>query len=234
MPDMEFLKENDGLPSFRPAQRSRTAEVPKVTTAGGVNGTQTLDRSQLLITAQKAPAPIQQTVVAAADDPFRWMDFRVSYAEGIVTVNRGRAYTTFWSPPGYQFYPRSFIIAEETLPKTLTATQTATIYIALPMTHYAPGFDAPYPTPPEHITDPDGGTFNYYHTAWYGFDRVEWTRRVALGAGQRKFIFADTGFDLADWYKPLATIGPNSEVHQEHFGSIFLPSGFTHLLNSTP
>lgn len=231
--DLSYLETPDGLPEIPPRRRIEETD-PVIIGAGRITA------YEGLITADRPLQTTSRPVVSPASDPFRFMDFRVSWDGVTVSVRAGRVHCIQWSPPVARFIASSYVIPAETLPLILTEGQeNRHIHLSLPWaehgdTSFAPALDPPWPDTVQH-NSPDGDAL-YAHSYWSGFDFAEYSRRVGLPAGDRKFIWTDHNGGTTPWPTdnrfPLATIGFSTGVVPHHFGSVFPRSGFDVIRNT--
>ncbi len=233
---LSYLTEPDAMPDFIPRRRSLVPRTVFISNGGGISVAQDVEGEAAQITVGTGSRTSVEVGRAepVPTDPFRFMDFRVSWDGATVSIRAGRVHTIQWSPPVVRFIASSYVIPADTLPLVLTEGQeNRIVYLSIPWaehgdTAFLPAGTPPWPDTVQH-QDPDGG-FIYDHAYWSGFSLPEYSRRVALPAGAPKFAWTDhdgdNPVDQSDNQIAIATIGFTTGVQHNHFGSVFLRSGF--------
>jgi hypothetical protein len=242
-PDISHLLEKDALPDDGPRRRRVVWREEQLIGGGDITVSQDdEDDGHVSRTAPQPQAEITTTIISAADDPFLYMDFRVSWANNVATIRRGRVYYSNWSQGAAAFLPQVAVIPEDSIPLVLSeGDEDGRVWLSLPFVKNGRasiwGTDVEGAVYPEYTFLDIDGDPHVASTYWSWFDVAEFNRRRALDDAEPKFAVAATdrfnipGGDVpvvreSDYVIAIANVGFSTGVKNLTLGSIWVPGGF--------
>ena len=216
--DLTHLTDDSEPPDFAP---SRPAVLEQRVRGGG-RVTVSQSAREVAVASENTTEEITavQTVSEGVVDRFASMDFRVSWADGVARINRGRVHFSVYSTTLDKFAPFTQIIESQELPLVLVeGDENASVWLSLPFLarEYGGGL-----TPLRVFAKPDASRI-LKETYWSGLHYPVASDRLDFGVATTDLV--PTPVASQDFMVQLAYVGFTSGVRHTHFGSVFLPQG---------
>lgn len=211
----------DGLPEIAAPLSSSESIIP-----GDGIGIQEINGDYIVyVTDSAIQDAVRSIVQPPQEDPLTGMGFRVSYSDGVVSINRGYILNSYYVKPEWK--------SEETLVSAGTISvkpdfSGCSIYIAIGMTVFGSEENSPWTT---YYNQASIESTIYVsaitlRTQWSGLDLAQFT---ALGESSLFEIYYETpsAFPVDGKVRILlADIDADGVVSQSHLGLITLPQTY--------